>query len=169
MARFLRFTTPTGSPAAEDSDAGTELEPRRHYPLIRPAALLTAILERQDPAGVVAVTFFALSSVSTALVWSIAADLFPMKHYHLAALFTRNVGMAFYVVSVGFGLLSEKRLSRWLSTYLLAIAVAWYGWDAVGLPGSLYPWNVISHTVIGLAIAVPALVAHTWRRLNGTA
>ncbi|MBK6423874.1 MAG: hypothetical protein IPF77_17010 [Gemmatimonadetes bacterium] len=62
--------------------------------------------------------------------------------------------MAFYVVSVGFGLLSEKRLSRWLSTYLLAIAVAWYGWDAVGLPGSLYPWNVISHTVIGLAIAV---------------
>lgn len=92
-----------------------------------------------------------------------------MKHYHWAALFTRNVGMALSVVAVGFGLLSETRLSRWLSTYLLVIAVAWHGWDAVGLPGSLHPWNVISHPVIGLAIALPALLAHAWRRVKGTA
>lgn len=89
--------------------------------------------------------FFALSSVSTALVWSIAAArLLPMKHYRWAALFTRNVGMALSVVAGSLGLLSETRLSRWLSTYLLVIAVAWYGWDAVGLPGSLHPWHVIS-------------------------
>ncbi len=169
MARSLQPVTPTGSPALEHRDPAPLPVGLGRSTLLRLTTLLAPILERQDGPGVVAIGFFALSSISTALVWTIAAGLYPMEHYHLAALFIRNIGTTFYIIAVGFGLWSEKRLPRWLSTYLLTVAVIWYGWEAVGLRGSIYPWNVISHTILGACLALPALLAHTWRRWRGTA
>jgi hypothetical protein len=168
MSRSLRPVTPTGSPSVDAEDLSPEIAPTATYSLYRPSTFLAPILERQDPAGLVAIGFFALSSVSTALVWTIAAGIFPMEHYHVASLFIRHVGKAFYAIGLGFGLLSERRLPRWLSTYLLTVAVIWYGWDAIGLRGGIYPWNIISHTVLGAVVAVPALLAHAWRRWKGT-
>jgi hypothetical protein len=168
MLSPLTPSTPPGIPVVPASTEHDLIGPEVTTSLVRQVA--GAVVEEQDPAGKVAVAFFAMSSISSAIVWAVAVGVIPMTYYHITAPFSRLVGMPLFIVSMGFGFLSERRLPRWLALYFTTIAVCWYGWDRFGLPGSIYPWNVATHAILGLVAAVPSLVAQAWRRLRkGTA
>jgi hypothetical protein len=167
MPFSLLPSTPPGSPAIRSGTARRSiLSTFRQGLQTIPGAVLRLFAEPLDPFGLAGVVAFAASAVSATasyVVWGLAMAGFH-QYYGPVVAVVHFVSGALWGVAMGAGLMSARRLPRILAWSLLLQVTLYYGWDRLRLPGSVFPWNLVIHMILGATVALPCLLAQVRRR-----
>jgi hypothetical protein len=165
---LLRPTTPSGSPIpAVQRRTGwlTRIQDTTTFWL---ADRMELIVEPLDRPGRIATIAFLASTVSAAFAYAITLQLVQPHgtDWPVVQFLLRHGGGAAWAIACGAGFLSQQRLPRLLAGSIVVIAACFYGWEGVGLPGRVFPWNFIAHITLGMTLALPSLLAWVRRRFH---